>query len=62
MHNCLECLGLSLAEYARYSPLLFFPLCFLSTRLLQSDVGASEQEFSGGGYYYVETPGDQDQE
>ena len=28
---CLECLGLSLAEYARYSPLLYFPLCFLYT-------------------------------
>ena len=29
MHNCLECLGLSLAEYARYSPLLFHSLCFI---------------------------------
>src|SRR3954469_23542838 len=26
---CLECLGLSLAEYARYSPLLYFPLCLI---------------------------------
>ena len=31
MHNCLECLGLSLAEYARYSRLLYFPfsLCLI---------------------------------
>ena len=70
MHNCLECLGLSLAEYARYSHLLFFPLCFLYTRLLQSDAGVQEQEIPvgvrrnmkipGGAYYYVEIPEDQE--
>ena len=31
MHKCLECLGLSLAEYARYSPLLFPPLFSIYT-------------------------------
>ena len=36
MHNCLECLGLSLAEYARYSPLLYFPLFVLPDWPLQS--------------------------
>ena len=56
MHNCLECLGLSFAEYARYSPLLLFPLCFLYTRFLRSDVGAQEQEYPGGAYYDVEFP------
>src|SRR3954463_9484355 len=33
---CLECLGVSLAEYARYSPLLYFPLYVLPDRPLQS--------------------------
>src|SRR3954471_12166296 len=33
---CLECLGLSLTEYARYSPLLYFPLYVLPDRPLQS--------------------------
>src|SRR3954463_534205 len=32
---CLECLGLSLAEYARYSPLLYLPLYVLPDRPLQ---------------------------
>ena len=33
LHNCLECLGLSLAEYARYSPLLLFPPFVLYTQM-----------------------------
>src|SRR4051812_20070598 len=33
---CLECVGLSLAEYATYSPLLYFPLYVLPDRPLQS--------------------------
>ena len=70
MHKCLECLGVSLAEYARYSPLLFSPLCFLYTRLLQSDAGVQEQEIPDddhrnmkipGAFYYDEIPDDQDQ-
>ena len=69
MHKCLECLGLSLAEYARYSPLFFSPLCFLYTRLLQSDAGVQEQEIPDGdhrnvkipgAYYYVEIPDGQE--
>ena len=69
MYKCLECLGLSLAEYARYSPLLFLPLCFLYTRLLQSDAGVQEQEIPDGdhrnvkipgAFHYVEIPEDQE--
>ena len=33
VHKCLECLGLSLAEYARYSPLLLFPPLFYIPRM-----------------------------
>src|SRR3954466_992172 len=36
VHKCLECLGLSLAEYARYSHLLYFPLFVFPDRPLQS--------------------------
>ena len=62
MHKCLECLGVSLAEYVRYSPLLFFFLFSLYPRLLQSDAGVQEQEqeIPGGAYYYVEIPDDQE--
>ena len=60
---CLECLGLSLAEYARYSRLFYFLYCF-AWSAAAVDVGAQEQEIPGGYYYYyyVETPFDQDQE
>ena len=33
VHNCLECLGLSLVEYARYSHLLLFPPFVLYIRM-----------------------------
>ena len=46
-------------EYARYSPPLLFLSFVLYTRLLQSDVGAQEQEYPGGTYYDVEIPNDQ---
>src|SRR3954465_3818329 len=38
----LSRLGLSLAEYARYSSFLYFPLLFYIPGLLQLDVGALE--------------------
>ena len=57
MHNCLECLGLSLAEYARYSPLLFLPPLFSISRLLQSDAGVQEQEIPDGDHRNVKIPG-----
>ena len=46
-------------EYARYSPPCFSIFVFY-TRLLQSDVGAQEQEYPGGAYYDVEIPDDQE--
>ena len=61
LHKCLECLGLSLAEYARYSPLLSLLPFVLYTRLLHSDAGVQDQEYPGDGYF-VEIPDDQDQE
>src|ERR1044072_4160186 len=42
---CLECLGLSLAEYARYSPLLYFPLYVLPDRSLQSTLEPRSRRF-----------------
>ena len=58
MDKCLECLGLSLAEYARYSPLLYFPFRF-AWSAAAVDVGAQEQEYPGG-FYYVEFPFNQE--
>src|SRR4051794_30835642 len=52
----LSSLGLTLAEYARYSPLLYFPPLFYTPRLLQPDAGAQEQEYPRGAYYDVEFP------
>ena len=59
MHICLECLGVSLASVLDTHPLAFSPFV-LYIRLLRSDVGAPEQEFPDGAYFYVEHPDDQE--
>ena len=59
MHKCLECLDVRLASMLDTHPLAFLSL-FFYTRLLQSDVGALEQEYPGGAYYDVEIPDDQE--
>ena len=40
--------------------LCLFIFVSLHTQLLQSDVGAQEQEYPGGAYYDVEIPDDQE--
>ena len=56
-------MGLSLAEYARYSPLLYFPLCFLYTRPVAAirrwSLGVQEQKILGA-CYIIETPDGQE--
>ena len=60
MHKCLECLDVRLASMLdTHPPLLLFIFVYY-TRLLQSDVGAQEQEYPGGTYYDVEIPDDQE--
>ena len=60
MHKCL-------VEEVRLSGMLDTHPCFVSPFFFAwsaaaVDVGAQEQEYPGGVYYYVETPFDQDQE
>ena len=43
-------------------PCFYPPLYFIYLDACDSDVGAQEQEYTDSAYYYVETPGDQDQE
>ena len=59
MHICLECLDVSLASMLDTNPVAFLSLSFY-TRLLQSDVGAQEQEIPGGAFYDVEIPDGQE--
>ena len=59
LHKCLECLDVRVVSMLDTHPLLLFYL-FFYTRLLQSDVGAQEQEYPGDAYYDVEIPNDQE--
>src|SRR3954468_17658138 len=60
MHKCLVA-DVRLAGMLDTHLCFISPLCFACSAAAV-DVGAQEQEYPGGGYYYVETPADQDQE
>ena len=59
MHNCLECLGVSLASMLDTHPPAF-SIFVLYTRGCCNQELEQEQEFPAGAYYYVETPEDQE--
>ena len=59
VHKCLECLDVSLASMLDTHSCLFI-FVSLYTGLLQSDVGAQEQEYPGGACYDVEISDDQE--
>ena len=53
----LSSLGLSLAEYARYSHFLYFPLYCFAWSTAAIDVGSQEQEIPDAYHHNVKIPG-----